>query len=129
LRLPRKYGRSVTGVQSTQLKKMHGQVTLLDRPLPPEIVSKRSGTQHASRGQRAVHPTKKMHGQVTSLDRPLPPGEGWGEGLVKSTSSLSTSLIVVSVERIEGVLLSDEPSAHSNHVREVLPRSIRVAER
>src|SRR5258708_36676264 len=63
------------------------------------------------RNRRAVHPTKKMHGQVTLLDRPLPPGEGWGEGLVKSTSSLSTSLIVVSVERIKGVLLSDEASA------------------
>ncbi len=69
-----------------------------------------------------------MHGQVTLLDRPLPPGEGWGEGLVKRTSSLSTSLIVVSVERIEGVLLSDETSAHRNHVRDVLPRSIRVAD-
>ncbi len=69
-----------------------------------------------------------MHGQVTRLDRPLPPGEGWGEGLVKSTSSLSTSLIVLSVERIGGVLLSDETSTHSNHVREVLPRSIRVAD-
>src|SRR5258708_24928958 len=56
--------------------------------------------------------TKKMHGQVALLDRPLPPGEGWGEGLVKSTSSRSTSLIVVSVERIEGVLLSDETSGH-----------------
>ena len=69
-----------------------------------------------------------MHGQVTLLDRPLPPGEGWGEGLVQSTSSLSASLIVVSVERIEGVLLSDEISAYRNHVRDVLPRSIRVAD-
>ena len=58
-----------------------------------------------------------MHGQVTLLDRPLPPGEGWGEGLVKSTSSLSTSLIVVSVERIEGVLLSDETSGHEATAR------------
>ena len=67
--------------------------------------------------RRVVHPTKKMHVQVTLLDRPLPPGEGWGEGLVKSTSSLSTSLIVVSVERIEGVLLSDETSGHEATAR------------
>jgi hypothetical protein len=68
-----------------------------------------------------------LHGQVAQLYRPLPPGVGWGEGPVKSTSALATSLIVVSVERIEVVLLSDATSAH-NHVRDVLSRSIRVAD-
>ena len=66
--------------------------------------------------------------QVPRLERPLPPGEGWGEGPVKSTSSLATSLIVVSVERIEDVLLLDEISARRNHVSDSLPRSIRVAD-
>jgi multiple sugar transport system substrate-binding protein len=71
----------------------------------------------------------QLHGLVTQLDRPLPPGEGQGEGLVQSRWSLSASLIVVSVKRSEGVLLSGETGPHRNHVHDILRRSFRTAGR
>ena len=85
---------------------------------PHPIVERYSPNGRSNR--RVVHPTKKVHGQVARLERPLPPGEGWGEGPVKSTSSLATSLIIVSEERIERVLLSDE-TRRRNHVNLYLP--------
>jgi hypothetical protein len=97
-----------------------------------EIVSEHSGTRlrfeklRTKRDRRTVHPTKKLHGLVTQVDRPLPPGEGRGEGLVQSRRSLSVSLIVVSVERSEGVLLLDETGPHRYHVRR---RPFRIAVR
>ena len=79
---------------------MPGQVTPLDRPLPPGE-GRGEGLLlpdmlHTLALLRVVHyelrseghssfavsdSAKKMPGQVTPLDRPLPPGEGRGEGL------------------------------------------------
>src|SRR5258708_2429934 len=85
------------------------------------------GSHRPSHNQRAILSAKKTHDQVTTLDRPLPLGEGRGEGFVKHTS-LSTITGGCSCRAARRRCSGERLSAKLNHVRYVVPRSVRVAD-